>query len=272
MRNLILTLIIWTICFTAVTIGTSLTYKWYRNLGNDIDIEFSDVAGLVPNQSKIFYQGVQIGDIKAIDLDPQTQKPRVHARINKKFNTLLGPHSKFWIVSPQFSLGSVSNLSAISTGNYISVHPVPGPFTEKFIGLDEMPVDNEYDNGLKIILKGLTAEGIDIGSSVLYHDLAIGEVGEMDLAKDGRHVLLTVFIDRKYARVIRKSTYFGNISGFHADISLFSGSQVTLNSIRTLVKGGIKVETPTFNSPLAKDGSVFRLLSREELEKCEECR
>lgn len=265
MRNLLLTLIIWTICFTAIVVGVSLSYKWYRQLGTDIHIHFDDVSGLVPNQSKIMYQGVQIGNINNIEIDLDTHKPYLTARINKKFMHLLGEESKFWIVSPEFGLGKVSNLSAISTGDYVSVHPVPGKPATKFWGTNDEPVNNEFDSGLKIILKGLSAEGIDEGSSVLYHDLEIGKVADMSLAADGQHVLITIFIDRKYARVIRTSTYFGNISGFHADISLFSGSKVTLNSIRTLVQGGIKVETPNMRCPLAKDGAVFKLLNRDEL-------
>lgn len=48
-------------------------------------------------------------------------------------------------------------------------------------------------------------------------------------------------------------------------IHLFSGSKVTLNSLRTLVRGGIKVETPNLNSPPANSGDEYKLLSREQL-------
>lgn len=270
MRNLILTLIIWTICFTAIVIGSSLTYKWYRQLGEDISIHFADATGLVPNQSKIMYLGVEIGTVLEIKLDPKTTQPIIIARINKASVNMLGDQSKFWIVRPEFSLGGINNLSAISTGDYINVYPIPGKPATEFWGVNDTPVDNEFDAGLKLVLKGMSAAGIDIGSSVLYHDLEVGEVGDMDLAPDGKNVLVTVFINRKYARIIRKSSYFGNISGFHADIHIFGGSQITLNSIRTLVKGGIKVETPNLKSSPAKDGDVFRLLSREELAGIEE--
>lgn len=264
MRNLILTLIIWTICFTAITVGVSLSYKWYRHMGTDISIHFHDVSGLVPNQSKVMYLGVQIGSVNKIDLD-ENGIPFVEVRISRSAVPLLGSESKFWIVRPEFNLGGISNLSAISTGDYISVHPVPGKPAFEFWGIEDSPVENEFDAGLRVILKGMSASGIDIGSGVMYHDLQIGEVGEMGLAKDNRNVELTVFIDRKYAHIVRKGSYFGNISGFHADIHIFGGSKITLNSIRTLVKGGIKIESPNLNSPQARDGDIFRLLSRDEL-------
>lgn len=270
MRNLILTLIIWIICFTAITIGVSLTYKWYKHLGKDIYLNFTDVSGLVPNQSKIMYRGVEIGNVIDIDLNPHTGYPRVKARVTQQATKIIGKDSKFWVVRPEFGLGSISNLSTISTGDYIAVHPVPGAFTQEFNGLDEPPVENKFSSGLRLILKATSAPGIDIGSGVLYQDMQIGEVGEMGLSADRKYVLITIYIDKKYVDVIRKNSYFGNISGFHANIHIFGGSKITLNSLRTLVKGGIKVTTPNLNGSPVKNGDVFKMLSREELMELED--
>lgn len=270
MRNLMLTLIIWMICFTAVTVGISLTYKWYKNIGKNVTITFNDVSGLVPNQSKILYLGVQIGDINSIALDPETGRPIVHAKINKHAIQLLGANSKFWIVSPEFGLGEIENLSTIATGNYIAVNPIPGPITDKYVGLDLPPVDNEFAATLTIKLKANSAPGVEPGSAILYRDLQIGEVGNMGLSKDRKHVLITIYINAPYADVIRKNSYFANISGFHASIHIFGGSEISLNSIRTLVKGGIAVTSPDPQGPPAKDNDVFKLLSREELQALQE--
>ncbi|HSX20258.1 MAG TPA: MlaD family protein [Gammaproteobacteria bacterium] len=270
MRNLILTLIIWMICFTAITIGVSLTYKWYRHLGKDIYIHFHDVSGLVPNQSKIMYRGVDIGTINEIELDLTTGNPRIRARIVKQAMPLLGPQSKFWVVSPEVSVGAVHNLSTISTGDYVAVFPIPGKFTEEFYGLAEAPVDHKFSAGLRVVLKANDATGIEVGSEILYHDLSIGEVGEMGLSDDGKKVMITVYIDKPYVKVIRTNSYFANVSGFYADINIFTGSKITLDSIRTLIRGGIKVVTPDFKCPLAKDGDIFKMLSREQYNALEE--
>lgn len=270
MRNLILTLIIWIICFTAITIGASLTYKWYRHLGKDIYLNFTDVSGLVPHQSKIMYRGVEIGDVLEIDLNPHTGYPRIKARITQQATRIIGKDSQFWVVRPEFGLGSISNLSTISTGDYIAVHPVPGKFVHEYNGLDEAPVDHEFSSGLRLILKATSAAGIDIGSGVLYHDMQIGEVGTMGLSADRKYILITIYIDKKYVDVIRKNSYFGNISGFHADIHIFGGSKITLNSLRTLVKGGIKVETPNLKGAPVKNDEVFKMLDRDELKELED--
>lgn len=267
MRNLILTLMIWIICFTIITFGVSLTYSWYKNLGKDIYIKFSEVSGLVPNQSKIMYVGVEIGKIVEINLDQNTKLPIVKARIAKKFANMIGRNSEFWIVRPELSLGSVRNLGAIATGDYIAVNPIKGEFSKTFIGLNADPVDEKFDDGLRINLRSPTAEGIEVGSAVLYRDVQIGEVGHMDLSKDRHYVLIKIYIDDKYNNVIRKNSCFGNISGFHAHISLFGGSEIGLNSLRTLIKGGITVITPNMNSPIAANGDTFTMLTPQQFQE-----
>ncbi len=271
MRNLILTLMIWIICFTAITFGISLTYSWYKNSGKDIYINFKDVAGLIPNQSKIMYLGVVIGKVVDMKLDDDTMLPIVKARISRRSANIIGKNSEFWIVRPELSLGSVRNLGAIATGDYIAVNPIKGDFSKTFIGLDADPVDEQFEDGLRIILKSETAAGIEVGSAVLYRDVQIGEVGNMDLSKDRRNVLIKIYIDDAYNNVIRKNSYFVNISGFHASIHLFGGSEISLNSIRTLIKGGITVITPDMKSNSAREGDMFKLLTQEQYQALKEC-
>jgi len=258
---------IWIICFTAITFGVSLTYTWYKNSGKDIYISFKDVAGLIPNQSKIMYLGVEVGKILDLQLDEDTKTPWVKARINRKAANIIGKDSQFWIVRPELSLGSVRNLGAIATGDYIAVTPVKGEFSKTFVGLDADPVSEQFEDGLRVIIKSSTAAGIEVGSAVLFRDVQIGEVGHMDLSKDRRNVLIKIYIDDEYNNVIRKNSNFANISGFHASIHLFGGSEISLNSLRTLIKGGITVITPDMNSAPAKTGDTFTMLTHEQYQE-----
>lgn len=258
---------VWVICFTAITFGISLTYSWYKNRGKDIYISFKEVAGLVPNQSKIMYLGVEIGKILELRLDNNTMLPIVKARISRASAKMIGKESEFWIVRPELSLGSIRNLGAVATGDYVSVNPVKGDFSKTFVGLDADPVDEQFEDGLRITLRSPSAAGIEVGSAVLYRDVQIGEVGHMDLSKDRRHVLIKIYIDDEYNNVIRKNSCFGNISGFHASINLFTGSEISLNSIRTLIKGGITVVTPNMKSAQAKNGDTFTMLTATQLQE-----
>ncbi len=265
MRNLILTLIIWIICFTAITAGVSLTYDWVRRMGKDIYIHFNDVSGLIPMQSKILYHGVQIGNITEINIDLETNTPVIKARIMQQALRLLGPDAKFWLVRPEFGLGSISNLNTLMSGVYVALEPAPGKFTQSFTGLDVGPKDEEESGDIKLTLKTLSAAGINLGSAVLYRDLPIGSVTEMGLYTDKRYVLVHVVIHKQYADVIRKNSYFSNISGFHANLHLFGSSQITLDSLQTLFKGGVMVTTPNFKQAPVKNGDMFSMLTPDQV-------
>lgn len=266
MRNLILTLIIWIICFTAITAGTSLTYTWYKNRGKDIYIHFEDVEGLTTHNSKIMYLGVQIGTVSEIKLNMETMLPVIKARISNEIASILGPDSSFWIVRPELELAGVKNLGTIASGNYIGVKPIKGEFTKEFMGMNDAPTEQPLDEVLRLFLKTISAEGLQIGSSVLYHGLDVGQIEKMTLAGDKKSVLIQVHIKKEYENIIRKSSCFGNVSGFHASIHLLSGSEINMNSFKTLVGGAIEVITPIFNSPAVKDNYTFNLLTAEQLE------
>lgn len=265
MRNLILTLIIWIISFTAITAGISLTYTWYKDRGEDITISFENVEGLVPNKSKIIYLGVQVGTIQTIKLHSKTGLPLVTARVSKQSAKLLGPKSSFWIVRPELALDGIRNLGTIASGNYIGVHPVKGEVTRGFIGLEDAPTANKSGGGLHLILKANSVEGIEIGSAILYRGLKIGQVDKMSLHSDHKSVLVQLYIDNDFVNVIRKNSHFGNISGFHARLHLFGGSEIHMNSFRTLVNGAIEVITPHFNEPKIKSNDIFPLLAEDQL-------
>jgi len=266
MRNLILTLIIWIICFTAITAGISLTYTWHKNRGQDIYIHFKDVEGLVPNTSKIMYLGVQIGHVSEIKFDIKTMLPVVKARVSQELVNILGPDSSFWIVHPELALAGIKNLGTIASGNYIGVNPIKGKFTQKFMGMDDAPTEQPLGAVLRLFLKANSATGLQIGSSILYRGLEIGQVEKMSLAQDKRSIMIQFNIQKEYKSVIRKNSYFGNVSGFHASIHLLSGSEINMNSFKTLVGGAIEIITPNLDASIVKDNHTFDLLTAEQLE------
>lgn len=265
MRNIILTLIIWIMAFIAITAGAVLTYDWYKNHGREIVITFYDASGLVPDQSKIIYRGVPIGTVTKIIVSTESGNPVVRARISLESAKLLGPDSKFWIVRPELSFGGVRNLGAISTGNYIAVDPEPGEPATKFEGLEQEITDPVHEKGLHIKLRAGAANGINVGTAITYNGLQIGEVIDMGLSSDQRTIVLSSTIYDKYRTVVRRGSYFGNVSGFHAELHFFGGSEIDMESMRTLINGGISLFTPDLKAAAAKSGDVFKMLTADQL-------
>lgn len=261
---------IWTICFAAITVGATLTYEWYRQQGFDIQIKFDEVDGLIPNQSKIMYRGVQVGSVNEIRFDLETEKPIVHARLTKDISKMLGEDSKFWIVRAELGLGNVNNLSTIATGDYIALDPIKGKPSKNFIALHDQPPDELLAAGLRLRLNASTVSGLEVGSSILYRGLKIGEIGDMSLSKDKKYIRITIFVDKKYGGVIRRSSYFSNISGFHANLRVFGTSHIGMDSLRTVINGGIQVTTPNMGAAPARYDDTFCLLTPEQIEEMED--
>lgn len=267
MRKLLLTMIIWIMSFSAITASIVLCYEIYKNRGVDITIQFDDASGLVPGESKIIYLGVQAGVVKNIEISAASEYPIIKARVTKQIASMLGSGSRFWIVSPSFEVGKISNLSAISTGDYIAVEPKPGTPTKHFVAYDNPIDDPTITKGLKFMLHTSDATGLNVGSEIFYRGVQIGEIGDMDFSKDYKVVKLTIYIFKKFHGIIRKSSYFTNVSGFHTTFSLFGTSYINMDSFKTLVSGGINVYSPNMDSPVAKPGEVFKLLTAKELQE-----
>jgi len=270
MTKIIVTLIIWIVCLSIIVVGAALTYTWYKNLGPIIKISFKDGDDLIPDQSHIRFRGVEVGIIKAIEYDQASNRIIISARITRQAMKYLGKDSQFWIVKPRLSFDQVSNLSTLVTGDYIAVNPIKGSFVNNFIGLEEPPINPDLASSLKIYLRSNELEGLTEESPILYHGLQIGEIGAMGLTQDKRAVLITAYIYKQFANVVRRNSTFANISGLHASFHLFGGSHFDMESIRTLMRGGISVTTPNFNLSQAKVGDVFGVLTAAQVRELEE--
>lgn len=106
------------------------------------------------------------------------------------------------------------------------------------------------------------AESITTGDSVFYRGVIIGQVGEIRLSKSAQSVLVNVNIKNHYTKIIRVNTSFWKKQGIKADLGLFS-SDIRINSLDTILKGGIEVATPTEKGVRAKAFHKFPLLSDE---------
>lgn len=259
--------VVWVVPVIAALVAGYLVYRRAQQAGPDVTIRFKDGSGLRPGQSVVKYRGVTVGEVRSIALAPDLQSVEVKARLNRSAAALAKKGSVFWIVRPEVGIGNITGLGTIISGPYIEVLPGDGPKERSFEGATASPLRLEQ-KGLRILLVATLRGSLQAGSPVYYRGIEVGAVQDQRLSADARMVEFEVFIEERYAPLVRKETRFWNVSGVNVDFGLFKGAEVNVESIKSLVSGGISFATPEgadAGEP-AKEGTLFRLYAEPRKE------
>jgi paraquat-inducible protein B len=169
--------------------------------------------------------------------------------------------TRFWVVRPRISGGSVSGLGTLLSGSYIATDTGTATATRHdFVGLETPPAFTSDVPGREFTLKSEDVGSLDVGSPVYFRRLQVGQITAFDLDSDGRGVTLKVFVNAPYDRFVQQGTRFWHASG--VDVSLdTSGLRVNTQSVVSILIGGIGFETPyeAQDQPAAAAGSTFAL-------------
>ncbi|WP_153447159.1 MlaD family protein [Vibrio algicola] len=255
---------LWILPLIALCLAGWLGYKTYSQMGERIQIHFSDAQGLVEGRTTIRYQGLEVGIVKKISLSDNLKDIYVSADIYPKASQLLSKHTRFWLVKPQASLSGITGLDALVSGNYIAIDPnnseINKPsknFSTNYTAQAEEPMDIRAQNGFNLTLTSKDLGSISVGSKIMYRKIPIGEVTNFTLSKDSSEVKINVSIQKKYAHIINSDSRFWNVSGMNTSVG-FNGIDVQLESLNALLTGGIAVDSPQDGKSILPD-SVYRL-------------
>lgn len=121
--------------------------------------------------------------------------------------------------------------------------------------------------GIKVTVRFKDGSGLRAGeTAVEYRGIQVGSVQESQLVTNSSAVQIRVSIKRRYAPLVRVNSEFWNVSGVDVRLGLFRGAEINVESLRSLLVGGLAFATPNdANSPPAEDGTVFPL--NEEAKK-----
>ncbi|MBI2359902.1 MAG: MCE family protein [Deltaproteobacteria bacterium] len=258
--------VIWVVPVLAAIVAAYLVYDRVREFGPKITIKFKDGSGLKTGQTPVKYRGVQIGEVTAVELSEDQQHVLVKARLRRSASSTAREGAVFWIVRPEVGLSNVAALGTVITGPEIGVLPGTGEARSEFVGLESSPVALER-GGLKIVLRSSRPGSLRPSSPVYYRGVEVGTVQDVQLSADAAMVDIHVFIKQRYANLVRSGSKFWNVSGVDLNVGLFRGVELKVESLRSLVAGGITFATP--NDPKAKpakNGTVFPLYDQPKKE------
>ncbi|MEM5328346.1 MlaD family protein [Paraburkholderia sp. JHI2823] len=253
--------IVWLVPILAVLIGGWLAVKAAIEKGPTITISFLTAEGLEAGKTKIKFKDVDIGIIKSVTLTPDHERVIATADIKKDAANMLVDNTRFWVVRPRVSGGTVSGISTLLSGSYIGMD-VGKSRTERrdFVGLEVPPVIASDVPGREFILKSTNMGSLDVGEPVYFRRLQVGQVSALKLDPDGHGVTLRVFINAPYDRFVLADTRFWHASG--VDVTVGSnGIQVNTQSLVSILIGGIAFESPpdARDDAVAASGSTFTL-------------
>ena len=238
----------------------------YRDViagGPVVTIFFRDADGLEEKNTLVKFRGANVGAVNSLELTKDHEFVKVTARLSGSAGTLAREGSVFWIVRPEVKVGSVSGLGTIVSGEYIGVQPGNGPRTNSFMGADQEPVSN-LPGELQIVLHSSSLGSLQELSPIFYRGIQVGEVLYFQLSNDSREVTIHARIRKAYAPLVRVNTMFWNAGGIDFRLGLFKGVQISAESPKTVISGGIEFATPPDIQDAATNGTPFALYEKPE--------
>src|SRR5690606_13024372 len=105
------------------------------------------------------------------------------------------------------------------------------------------------------------AESIPQGAGITFRGLKIGSITKVHVAKGGQMINIQINIENRFTWLIRTNTVFWRKVGVHAKLGLFD-SEIKVNSLESIMSGGLELATPNPPGSMAKALQKFTLASK----------
>jgi paraquat-inducible protein B len=255
---------VWIVPLVAAMVAGSLVYQRMQERGSTITIRFRDASGVKPDQTEMRYRGVPVGQVIRAELTSDQQHVLVSVQLHHTAEGLAREGSVFWIVRPEIGFGTVRGLSTVLTGSYIQSMPGKGKAKKDFVGL-ESASPTMGQPGMTVTLASTQIGSVRVGSPIFYRGVEVGSVTALELSRDATAAQARAFISQRYARLIRVGSRFWMVGGVDVDFGLFRGLQINVDSLRSLVTGGIAFASPD-EGEIAREGTTFLLHDKPQKE------
>jgi paraquat-inducible protein B len=133
--------LVWLIPLLAALIGGYLAVQAILSRGPTITITFRSGEGLEAGKTRIKYKDVDIGEVTAVRISPDSKNIEPLAQLSKEAERFLARDSRFWIVRPRIAGGSVLGLGTLLSGAYVGMDAgKSSEMSQHFTGLDVPPI------------------------------------------------------------------------------------------------------------------------------------
>jgi paraquat-inducible protein B len=238
----------------------------------------ADSLGSARAGDPVYHRDVQVGTVARTWLVPDGSAAALEVAIADQHADLVRERSVFWNASgidADLSLLhpslDIESLRALLRGGIAFGTPADGGApaaadTEfRLYGAAEgRRLVQRAAPGLHVVLSARQLGSVAVGDPVYYREVEVGEVTATGLQDGAATVLLHAVIRPRYAPLVQAGTVFWNASGARFDWSLFKGASFDVESLKSLLAGGIAFATPEVQGEPAADGSQFPLHDRPD--------
>ncbi|OEE34626.1 paraquat-inducible protein B [Vibrio genomosp. F10 str. ZF-129] len=231
-----------------------------RKFGHVITLKTDD-SNIVTQGTTLKYNGIKVGEVTQVTPDFNNKQIALKARILPEYSQYIARNgSYFWVAKPKVTLSGVENIESILTPT-ILVQPGQGDKTNHF-ELQPTPKDQP---GVIFILQSEKRGSVSVGTPVLYRDMPVGQVVDVQLGEFADRIISTIRIDSQYAYLVRSNSVFWNTSGLDVSIGL-TGANIKSGTLDSILNGGITFATPEGKQlePIASEEQSFFLYPSPE--------
>jgi len=201
-----------------------------------IKLDLPGGQGLKANSTPLMYQGLEVGELTKLDLNPGGMVTG-EMTVDPGVVNLLRDNTRIEMRNPKLSLNNAS-VSSLLTGSTLELVPGEGEPRDHFVVL---PADKTLLQEPGVITLTLTAPesyGIDAGQPVILHGVQVGQVLERNLSEKG--VSFAVALDPQYRELVHGDSKFVVNSRVDVKVGL-DGVEFLAASANEWLSGGIRI-------------------------------
>jgi len=257
--------VVWLVPVLALSVSLGVAYSNYVNQGTLIEISFENASGVTADETVIKYRDVIVGRVEKVEFAEGLTEVLVHARIDKTVAPYLDDDAQFWVVRPDVSVRGITGLDTVLGGVYIdgSWDTEADVAQYEFVGLEDPPQTRSGQRGTVISLRARDGSALSQGAPILHKGITVGDLGTPRLSFNGKDVIVDAFIQYPYDQRITSNTRFWDTSGFSLNLGP-TGVSLDVNSIASLIEGGIAFDTVVSGGRPVRDSQIFDLFFDEE--------
>lgn len=199
---------LWWLTAICLVVAAGLVITSFQSQGTEIAVTFEDGHGLKPGDT-LRYRGIEVGTVNSVKIASDLDSVQVRVLLEPGNESLAVEGSQFWIERARLRLGQISGLDTVLGAKYLLVLPgdPKGKRVYEFAGLDS-PLNIARADSKDIRIQFPAGEGLQVGDTIQYRGISVGEVTYVDLSEDISSVWVGARLVGSARALARQGTQF----------------------------------------------------------------